>query len=206
MAFEVLADLGIDDIPKYFWFREFEWQGIKGIMSRTGYTGERGVEFYIPNENALDLWTKLLAHESVEAAGLGARDTLRLEMAYPLYGHELNEKRSPIEAGFSMMMNKERSYIGSDSLKKDYPERLFAIAFEGRRAAREGASILLNGEEISTVCSGSFSPSLNTAIALAYLPSSQISEGDSLEAKVGSKTIPGKVVSIPFYKEGTCRK
>ena len=98
--------------------------------------------------------------EGIKLAGLGARDTLRLEMAYSLYGHELNLEITPIEAGFKGMLNLDRSFIGSEALTQDVKKELIAIEFEGKRAAREGAILVLNGEEIGKVSSGSYSPSL----------------------------------------------
>jgi aminomethyltransferase len=205
-AFDFLATIGIADIPKYFNFNMIELDGIEILLSRTGYTGERGVELYFNNQHAEIMWRKLIGIEGIKPAGLGARDTLRLEMAYSLYGHELNLEVNPIEAGFKGMLHLDREFIGSEALKQSNEKELIAIEFAGKRAAREGAELLLNGHKVGTVSSGSYSPSLQKAIALAFVKTGSIDMGASLEAQVGKKLINGNRVNIPFYKQGTCRQ
>ncbi len=147
----------------------------------------------------------------VKPAGLGARDTLRLEIGLSLYGHELREDITPAEAGFGAMLKlaeyPERQFIGREAMEKQGVTRtLIAIAADGRRAAREEAEVFnLDGVRIGQVSSGGFSPSLGHAIALAYVDK-PLAVGTEVLMAAGSATITGKVTDAPFYKSGTARK
>lgn len=205
---QAMAALGFDleALPRYFRFVQTELQGIPLLLSRTGYTGEAGFEFYFPADQAAVIWTLLLDLPQVQPAGLGARDTLRLEMGYPLYGHELDTETTPVEAGFGPMLDLDHDYPGHEVLTGEPTKSLIGIRFDGRRAAREGAELLdPDGQRIGTVSSGSFGPSVGDAIALAYVAPGQLSTGDSVQAAVGRSTIDGTVVSLPFYQQGTAR-
>ncbi len=205
----VLEELGFirESLPAYFRFVETEWEGIPLLLSRTGYTGECGYELYFNDAHAPRFWEMLLAAKPVKPAGLGARDTLRLEMGYPLYGHELNRQTTPVEAGFGPMLDLDRPFVGRDALRDKPPTRkLVGVRFEGRRAAREETPLTdAAGKVIGTVTSGSFSPSLETAIALAYVQPDLDLLGKHVAAKVGRSEIQGVVVRPPFYREGTAR-
>jgi aminomethyltransferase len=204
----VLGDLGVDvsGRPRYFRCCELRIGEIDCLLSRTGYTGELGFELYVASELGPALWEMLIAHPSVEAAGLGARDTLRLELGYPLYGHELDEETTPAEAGFAKIAKLGHAHVGRDALAAAEPSKsLVAIAFEGRRAVRDGARVLIGDEEVGLVTSGSFSPTLGHAIALAYLRPDLVEMGREVAGDVGRKTIPGRIVPLPFYTEGSAR-
>jgi aminomethyltransferase len=207
---DVLIDLGFkkEDLPGYFRFIHTTINSVPCILSRTGYTGELGFEIYINSKDAVDIWRLLLENENVKPAGLGARDTLRLEMGYPLYGHEMDLETTPVEAGFGTMLklDSEREFIGSGPLKNTPPAKfLTAFILDGRRAAREGSEILLNGQPAGHVSSGTFSPSLELAVAMGYL-NAPLTSGDKVEIQVGRNALPATVCDLPIYTKGTARK
>lgn len=208
---DVLEKLGLkkEELPTYFKWSKTDIQGIPCLISRTGYTGELGFEIYTSIDNTEKLWDILLAQEEVKPAGLGARDTLRLEMGYALYGHELNRESTPVEAGFApfLKLDEDREFAGSSVLKSKGPSKtLVAIQLDGRRAAREGAEVLYNGNKIGVATSGAFSPSLEISIAMAYISSGEPSEpGTEVELSAGRGTVTGVITELPFYKGGTVR-
>lgn len=181
--------------------------GVPVTVSRTGYTGEDGVEFVVPAEDAMDIWRRLIdAAHSVggRAAGLGARDTLRLEAAMPLYGHELTEETTPFDAGLGFAVQlKNRSFPGRDALveAKANPRReRIGLELEGRRVARETFKILRDGAEIGEVSSGTFSPTLQKPIAMGFVQPRSVTVGDAIEVDVRGRAVPATVVELPFYK------
>ncbi len=182
--------------------------GKQAIVSRTGYTGEDGVELIVSADIAVDMWTTLLAAgaaRGVVAAGLGARDTLRLEAAMPLYGHELNEQINPIEAGLNFAVNLEgRRFPGCEALqkiKRDGPNRVrVGLELSGKRAAREHYGIYSAGQLIGEVTSGTFSPTLAKPIAMGYVPPQFAAPGTKLEIDIRGTREPATVVTLPFYR------
>lgn len=189
---------------KYFNFEETSFEGDKLWVSRTGYTGELGYEFYLPWGKALALWEALAAVPFVRPAGLGARDTLRLELGYPLYGQDLDENHTPAEAGYGFLMGKETSFIGKESLRA-VREKLVALAIDGRRAARHGEVVLtVGGKECGLVTSGAFAPSLGHAVALAYV-SAEFAEREAFVIRAARAELPAKRTELPFYRNGTAR-
>lgn len=213
LSAKVLTSLGLNvkTLPKYFHFITVTIGGISCLLSRTGYTGELGFEIYLPSTDAETMWKLLLTNDQVKPAGLGARDTLRLEMGYALYGHELNTTVTPLEAGMGGMLKlsklPERKFIGSNALHEQTgAKQLIGIMLEGRRAAREGTIIAdINGNEIGIITSGAFSPSLGKAVAMGYI-SGDLKIGTPLLLNAGRKAIPGKITELPFYKSGSVRK
>lgn len=209
---EVLADLGFDKatLPGYYKWIQTEIKGVPVLLSRTGYTGELGFELYFDADKAGELWDLLLENPKVKPAGLGARDTLRLEMGYPLYGHEMDIETTPIEAGFGGMLkiSETRTFPGVDVLRNGQGKKqLVGIEIEGRRAAREGAEVSVDGVVVGKVTSGTFSPSLSKAIALASFKADvSVEQGMSVELAVGRGTITGNVTDTPFYKTSSVRK
>ncbi len=211
-CFEVLADLGLplEAVPPYFNWRRVQLRGLDVLLSRTGYTGERGVEIYVPADAVGPLWDALLAQPLVKPAGLGARDTLRLEMGYPLYGHELNLSTTPVEAGFERLVRRTGGdeFVGAAALAQPAARRLAGFVLEGRRAAREGARVWdRTGQEIGVVTSGAFGPSLGCAVALGYVqrnaalvPGAQVRLGPDPDA-----ALPATLAALPFYTKGTAR-
>lgn len=210
-SLEVLQEFGFnaEELPKYYHWIQTSFDGKPCLLSRTGYTGELGFELYISVDDAATIWRKLSQHPLVKPAGLGARDTLRLEMGYALYGHELDLNTTPVDAGYGSMLklDSDRAFIGSEVLKKMAPKkRLIGIAVEGRRAAREGTEVRFNDSVVGKVTSGAFSPSLNQAVALAYINADiSVSVGEQLQLPVGRTTLDGVVAELPFYKKGTAR-
>ena len=207
----VISGLGTDvsDL-RYFNSKQTEISSIPCLLSRTGYTGELGYEIYVAAEFGEKLWDLILACDDVSPAGLGARDTLRLEMGYALYGHELNLDTTPIEAGYEGMLHvsDEREFIGRDALINNPPaKKLTALLLKGRRAAREGSRVMLDGKDIGYVTSGVFSPSLKCAIAAAYISSEyKLEKGDEIELNVKGKILEAVIDEFPFYKNGTARQ
>jgi aminomethyltransferase len=185
--------------------------GHPAIASRTGYTGEDGCEIIVPAAAATEVWEKILAHgrkAGAEAAGLGARDTLRLEAAMPLYGHELTESIDPITAGLDFAVSLSgRDFLGRDAIlaakeRSDRPVRV-GLAIEGRRAAREHYPLLADGQPVGEVTSGTFSPTLQKPIAMAYVPSQFAAEGTKLAVDIRGTPEPAQVVKLPFYRRSS---
>jgi len=181
--------------------------GHPGIVSRTGYTGEDGCELIVPAAAAVEVWEKVLAHgkdAAASAVGLGARDTLRLEAAMPLYGHELTEQINPIQAGLSFAVNLEgrdfvgRAAIGAAKQNKQQPVRV-GLELGGRRAAREHYAVLSDSKPIGEVTSGTFSPTLQKPIAMAYVPPQFAETGAELTIDIRGSAEPARVVKLPFY-------
>jgi aminomethyltransferase len=182
------------------------------IVSRTGYTGEDGLELIVKADDAARVWENLMlagrSHQIVPA-GLGARDTLRLEAGMPLYGHELDENIDPIQAGLEFAVTtKERTFIGRDAILRAKSDSSHAIrvglALEGRRAARQGSEVL-DGDSrvVGVVTSGSFSPTLDRPIAMAYVAPSMGNPGLQLDVDIRGSRTAAHVVALPFYKRSS---
>ena len=196
---------------KYFFSAECELLGVKCLVSRTGYTGEFGYEIYFPADEAVRFWETFTTKADIKPGGLGARDTLRLEVAYPLYGHELGLERTPIAASRGMFVDMKKDFIGKAACARDLangcPRYLAALQLESKRAARSHDKIFHAGKEAGEITSGSLAPSLGIAVALAYVDAPLCAPGTKLEIAVaGRKMLPAIVVESPFYKNGTARK
>jgi glycine cleavage system T protein (aminomethyltransferase) len=196
---------GAPEALPYYGAARMNVVGLDALVSRSGYTGELGYELYVAADDAVALWDALLALDGVEPGGLGARDTLRLEMAYPLYGHELDETTTPADAGYSWALPKHQDYVGAGRRPSGAPRKLAAIQFDGRRAARHGDALLHDGAPVGVMTSGSFAPSLGCAVALGYVPPELADEGTSLAAEIRGRAVPGRIVAAPFYHNGTAR-
>jgi len=189
---------------KYFAFTRREYAGAPLLVSRTGYTGELGVELYLPVENVERLWNQLLADSRVAPCGLGARDTLRLEVGLPLYGHDLDQQHTPAEAGYGAMLSSPADYIGKAGAGA-VRERLLGLVMEGRRSARHGDAVLsADGAQIGRVTSGSFAPSLGHAVALAYVAAERADDPRFL-VQAAKTQLDATPAAPPFYAEGTAR-
>ena len=183
--------------------------GGQWIISRTGYTGEHGYEVYLPNADALAAWEELMATGAdlgVSPIGLAARDTLRFEVCYCLYGHELGEDITPLEAGIGWAMRmKKPTFTGKEFLAAQkaagVPRKLICLEVTGRGIARQGAKVLHDGQEVGEVTSGTFSPTLKKALALA-LVQSDVPEGE-LVVDVRGRAIDCKTVAFPFLSART---
>ena len=181
--------------------------GCPGIVSRTGYTGEDGCELIVPANAAQELWEEILVHgrdAGAVAAGLGARDTLRLEAAMPLYGHELSEEIDPFTAGLAFAVNLEgRDFLGRSALvsAKNKPDRPVRVGLElaGRRVPREHYAVIANSNRIGEVTSGTFSPTLQKPIAMAYSQPQHAAVGTEVAVDIRGSQEPARVVKLPFY-------
>jgi aminomethyltransferase len=188
----------------YYAFDRFELWGEKCLVSRTGYTGELGYEVYISVGNVVKLWKKLLEDGRMKPAGLGSRDTLRLEMGYPLYGQDLDKAHTPLEAGFERFVDLSKDFIGKSALlaKKSagLKENLIYFKADSRRSPRHGFGIYDGITRIGTVTSGSFAPSLSAGIGMGYVHG-KIETGTRLIVRDQSTEIPVTTVKRPFYKK-----
>jgi len=189
----------------YFTFRKFNVNGVAGVVSRTGYTGEHGYEIYAPVAAALEFWERLLSL-GVKPAGLGARDTLRLEAGLPLYGHELNLDVSPAEAGMTKYAAKNEEFIGRAAVLARQADgvtrRLVGFRIDGRQSARNGNCVLdAAGAVAGMVTSGSFAPTLGRAIGCAYVRSDLATPETVLTIDLGSRQLTARVATLPFYRK-----
>lgn len=208
---DVLKSIVGPDIAKlrFYSFGFFSLLGQMCIISRTGYTGELGYELYIGKDNAGELWELLLKDKRVEPAGLGARDTLRLEVGYPLYGADIDLSRNPIEAGLESFVDFEKDFKGKAALEKfkaaGIGEKMACFISKSRRAPRHNYKIYSNAKQIGIVTSGSFSPSLSCGIGMGYIDNRFTIAGTRLMLKDGNVEIEAEITKKPFYKNGTAR-
>lgn len=201
-----LLDISVSEM-KYYTGQFVLYQGYPLLISRTGYTGEDGVELVPPAEHATALWQTLLdagRQKGVLPAGLGARDTLRMEAAMPLYGHELSEQINPAQAdvGFAITL-KDRTFVGHDAIAtaandENLPRRV-GLELEGRRPAREQSAIMVGDQTVGEVTSGTFSPTLQKPIAMGYLAPGYAGIGTDVQIDIRGKLHSAKVVELPFY-------
>jgi aminomethyltransferase len=201
-----LCEPRVLEVP-YYHFREATVAGVRGcIVARTGYTGEDGFEVFVPPEGARKLWDALL-EKGVVPCGLGARDSLRLEVAYRLYGNDMDEQHTPLEAGLGWIvkLDKAGGFVGSDALVRQKQEglkrRLAGFKLTGKGIARHGYAALKGGERVGEVTSGTMSPVLKEAIGLAYLPAALAKEGSTFEVEIRGKPVPARVVKTPFVEK-----
>jgi aminomethyltransferase len=179
------------------------WQGVDCVVAGTGYTGEAGLEVSVPAAQAESLWSAIVG-SGVRPAGLGARDTLRLEAGLPLHGHELGSGITPLQAGLAWVVAFDKPEFRGKQALMEERERgvsryLVGIATEGRRPPRAGCSVIVGGDSAGEVTSGNFSPVLGHGIALA-LVSPDVVVGDDVEIDVRGSRLPGRVVPIPFVR------
>jgi len=207
LAFEVLKDRLPGDFSglKYFNFTWTEFAGAKIMVSRTGYTGELGYELFLPAGKAVAVWEALVADPRVAPAGLGARDTIRLEMGYPLYGQDLDEEHTPAEAGYGWLLTSPADYAGKAGAGA-IRQKLVSLEIPGRRSARHGDAVLDKaGKTVGVVTSASFAPSLGHAVALAFVDAAA-AEAKEFRIKASRTELPALRRALPFYKGGTARK
>lgn len=204
---ELVAGMFADDVTKlkYYYAQPTRYRDKGCVVSRTGYTGEDGFEVMLPNALGVTIWDEFVAKGAVPC-GLGSRDTLRLEAAMPLYGHELNESINPIEAGLSWAVKLDKGdFIGRAALQaaaNDHtkPVRV-GLGIEGKRAAREGSALAdADAKPAGTVTSGSFCPWLDKSLAMAYVRPDLASVGTPLDVDARGSTLQATVVPLPFYK------
>jgi len=202
-----LTDTNLDEI-KYYHFTIGHVDGVESIISRTGYTGEDGFEVYAPAENAQQLWEKMLetgAEEGILPCGLAARNTLRLESAMSLYGHELGDDITPLEANLGWITKLQKGdFVGRDKIaelkEKGIKRKLVGFEMREPGIARDGYDVYVEDNKVGTVTSGSPAPFLKKNIGLAFVPPEFANVGQELRIDVRGKRLAAEVVPTPFYK------
>ncbi|MFH1847216.1 MAG: glycine cleavage system aminomethyltransferase GcvT [Candidatus Omnitrophota bacterium] len=178
-------------------------QGVEILLSRTGYTGENGYELFFPAGEAEKIWDRFISVEGIKPIGLGARDTLRMEMGYSLYGSDIDEEHSPLEANLSKFVYMEKDFIGRDALLKQQDQGikrvLAGFICESRRSARSHFKVLMGDKIIGEVTSAGFSPCLKQGIGLCYIDIEYNRPGQEITVTDGKVEIPAKVKSVPLY-------
>jgi aminomethyltransferase len=205
-----LADVDVAAI-RYYRFARGHVAGVPTLVSRTGYTGEDGFELYVPAPQAARLWDALIdrgrAH-GIQPVGLGARDTLRLEMAYALYGNDIDATTNPLEAGLGWVVKPAKGdFLGREAIEavraRGPARRLVGFAMDGRAIARHGYPIADGGSAVGVVTSGSFGPSVERAIGLGYVAPRLAAVGSTLDVEIRGQAHPARVVRTPFHPSGT---
>ena len=202
-----LTDHMLDRIP-YYWAQKVKVDNIECRVSRTGYTGEDGFEIFCDPDHARHLWNRLLVtgHDlGILPCGLAARNTTRLEAAFRLYGHDMDDSTTPLEAGLGWVVKLPKGdFIGRDALERQKREGLTRklVGFEvlDRAPARDGYPIVIGGQEVGRVTSGSPAPFLNKNIGLAYLPIEHCAVGTDISIAIRGREVPARVVETPFYR------
>jgi aminomethyltransferase len=207
----VLAPLTDVDLAglRYYAIAEGSVAGVPALVARTGYTGEDGFEVFVEWDRGTEIWVALEAAgrtAGVVACGLGARDTLRLEAGMPLYGNELDRTTNPFEAGLGRVvkLDKPGGFVGRDALARVAPEgvakRLVGLTMAGRGIARHGYPVLGSSGPSGVVTSGTMSPTLGQAIAMAYVAPADAEPGTMLAVEIRGASVPAQVVPLPFYR------
>jgi aminomethyltransferase len=210
-AAEILAKVTNQDLSsiRYYWFTRVACAGVPGILARTGYTGEDGFEFYFAPEDSEEVWNAFLEAgrpEGLIPAGLGARNTLRLEAAFPLYGHELDESTTLLEAGLGWIARLDKGeFLGRSVLEEQKQhgtrKKLIGFEMEDRAIARDGYPVWVAGKPAGKVTSGSYAPFLKKNIGLAYVGAGHVPEpGQPLEIEIRGRRALGRAVGLPFYR------
>ncbi len=209
-AVEILRPLMTEgaDALKYYGFAQGEVAGKPAILSRTGYTGEDGFELYTRPDDAAGIWRRVLeagAGHGLVPAGLGARDTLRLEASMALYGHEIDETTTPFDAGLAWVVKMNKGdFQGREALAAQQADglkrQLIGFEVQGRGIARQGHEVKKEGRTVGAVTSGTFSPSFEKALGMAYVPVELAAPGTALEIDVRGRSLPAVVVAMPFYR------
>jgi aminomethyltransferase len=217
LAAEILRPLAADtdlEALRYYRFVEGEVAGCHGLISRTGYTGEDGFELYVAADDGPRLWREIMQAgqgRGVLPVGLAARDSLRLEMGYPLYGNDIDETRTPSEAGLGWIVKLDKGeFIAADALRQQkargVDERLIGFRLTERGFPRPGHSIICNAQTVGSVTSGTLSPSIGAGIGLGYVPAALAGPGTRLEIMIRGQPVPAEVVRPPFYTAGSIRR
>jgi aminomethyltransferase len=201
-----LTNYDFSTLP-YYRFVELKMSGQPAIISRSGYTGEDGFEIYAPAAVIGDIWDGLLkagVNFGLKPAGLGARDTLRLEAGMMLNGQDITDNVSPLEVPYSWLVDFEKEFAGAEALRalklSGIKKKMVGLEMSGRGIARHGYKVFQDGKEIGIVTSGTFAPTLNKAIGLALLDFNHSAAGTEISIAVRETLCPAKVVKIPFYK------
>ena len=206
-----VCDLPLSSVG-YYKFRSGTVGGVGCFVSRTGYTGEDGFELYCRSGDSPRLWEAVAGEGKAKPCGLGARDTLRLEMAYALYGNEIDDTITPLEAGLGWIvkLDKGSPFVGDDALRQQkisgVTRRLVGFQLREKAIARTGYPVFFEGREVDRVRSGSMSPSLGVPIGTTYLPVAAAKVGTTFEIECRGRRVAAEVVKRPFWKDGTAKK
>jgi len=208
-----LTDTPLDGIA-YYHFAEGVVAGVPAIISRTGYTGEDGFELAVAAADTAAVWRQLLeagAPEGIAPIGLGARDSLRLEMGYALYGNDLDDRHTPLEAGLGWVTKLDKGdFVGGAQLRAQkaagVAQRLVGFVLQEKGFPRHGYTVRYQGEPAGEVTSGVLSPTLGYGIGMAYVPVEAASPATAIEIVIRDRAVPAEVVRPPFYKQGSVRK
>ncbi|HYC32690.1 MAG TPA: glycine cleavage system aminomethyltransferase GcvT [Gemmatimonadales bacterium] len=207
---QTVTDYPLSSIA-YYRFGVGKVAGAGCFISRTGYTGEDGFELYCRDRDAVAIW-QALTKAGAQPIGLGARDSLRLEMGYALYGNEIDDTITPLEAGLGWIvkLDKGSTFTGDAALRaqkhRGVTRRLVGFKLEGRGFPRHGYPVFHEGREVDIVRSGTMSPSLGLPIGTTYLPAAAARAGTKFEVECRGERLPAEVVKLPFYTKGTARK
>jgi aminomethyltransferase len=210
---QTLTETDLEGIG-YYRFSKGELGGVGAVISRTGYTGEDGFELYVGAADGLTLWSALMAageESGLMPTGLGARDSLRLEMGYALYGNDLDENHTPLESGLGWITKLDKpDFIGRDVLVTQKAEgiqrRLVGLRLSERGFPRHGYPVVSGGSDVGEVTSGVVSPSLGIGVAMGYVPTELAAADSEVGIRIRDKVIPAVVQRLPFYKEGSVRR
>ena len=195
----------------YYHFAIGQVAGAECFISRTGYTGEDGFELYCRERDTVQIWEALIA-AGAKPIGLGARDSLRTEMGYALYGNEIDENITPLEAGLGWIVKLDKGcpFTGDTALRsqklRGVTRKLVGFQLQGRGFPRHGYPVYHKGREVDMVRSGTMSPSLGVAIGTTYLPAAAAKVGTTFEVECRGERMPAEVVSRPFWKKGSAKK
>ena len=209
LAQMILQNITADDLAplRYYHAINTKVMDISALVSRSGYTGEDGFEIYADSKKIGEIWDKLLeigADFGLKPAGLGARDTLRLEAGMMLYGNDMDETVTPLEVVYGWITNLEKDFVGSAALKqlkeKGLSKKLVGFEMEDRGIARHGYKVFSNGKEIGEVTSGTFTPTLQKAVGLAFVPTAFSDPGTEIFVQIRDNHAKARVVGLPFYK------
>ena len=208
-ALQPLSSIALDPIG-YYKFAMGEVAGVKCIISRTGYTGEDGFELYHAPKDAITLWDAITANKGVTLTGLGARDSLRLEVAYPLYGNDIDDETTPLEAGLSWIVKLLKyDFVGKNALVTQrgngVKRKLVGFQLTEKGFPRQHMPVIVDNQPFGEVRSGTVSPSTGEAIGTCYLPPEKSKPGNRFEIDIRGKKVGAKVVPTPFWTKGSKR-
>jgi aminomethyltransferase len=200
----IVADLASGDLPERMHTANLEVAGAEALVCGTGYTGEDGVELLVPSEGATTVWDALL-DAGATPAGLGARDTLRLEVCFHLYGNDMDETRNPIEAGLGWCCKEATGFIGAEAVaaarEAGTDQKLAPFVLTAVGIPRQGNAIVLDDREVGVVTSGTLSPSLEVGIGMGYVSAELAEPGTEIEIDVRGKRRPARIESKPLYRK-----
>lgn len=203
---QLLTDTDLSSI-RFYWFTFGKVNGVETLISRTGYTGEPGFEIYLPPADAARVWQRLFdvgKDCGIVPAGLAARNSLRLEMCYPLYGNDIDEAHTPLEAGLGWIVKRDKEFIGKEALIRqegNVSQKLSAFELTEPGIVRDGFEIFAGGTSVARATSGGFSPTLGKSVGLAYLPPELAEPGSQIEVEIRGRRRRAQVVKKPFLKK-----